>query len=91
MFRADVPDPVKSLICLLASRSKIKSKWCLPCDIDLVTALHCGGCSNRNELFFHAKCLKIKTMFGMLGSRENLCGWLFIMELLPLGYHCIRT
>ena len=30
-------------------------------------------------------------MLGMLGGGENLCGWLFIMELLSLGYHCMRT
>ena len=30
-------------------------------------------------------------MLGMLGSGENICGWLFMMELLPLGYHCIRN
>ena len=35
--------------------------------------------------------LKIKGMLGMLGGGENLCGWLFMMELLPLGYHCMRT
>ena len=32
----------------------------------------------------------IKAMSGMLGGRENTCGWQFMMELLPLGYHCIR-
>ena len=31
----------------------------LPCDMDHVTALHCGGCSNRNKFFLHAKCLEI--------------------------------
>ena len=34
---------------------------------------------------------KIKAMLGMLGGGENICGWLFMMELLPLGYHCMRT
>ena len=29
---------------------------------------------------------EIKAMLGMLGGGENLCGWLFMMELLPLGY-----
>ena len=24
-------------------------------------------------------------MLGMLGGGENICGWLFMMELLPLG------
>ena len=33
---------------------------------------------------------KIKAMLGMLGSGENSCGWLFMMELLPLGYHCVE-
>ena len=33
----------------------------------------------------------IKAMLGMLGGGENLCGWLIMMELSPLGYHCIRT
>ena len=27
-------------------------------------------------------------MPGMLGGGENICGWLFMMELLPFGYHC---
>ena len=35
--------------------------------------------------------VKIKAMLGMLGGGENLCGQLFMMELLPLGYHCMRT
>ena len=40
---------------------------------------------------FHSdRLVEIKAMFGMLGGGENICGWLFIMELLPLGYHCIR-
>ena len=30
-------------------------------------------------------------MLGMLGGGENICGWLFMMELLPLGCHCMRT
>ena len=34
---------------------------------------------------------KIKAMLGMLGDGENICGCLFMMELLPLGYHCMRT
>ena len=34
---------------------------------------------------------RIKAMLGMLGGGENLCGWLFMMKLLPLGYHCMRT
>ena len=29
----------------------------------------------------------IKAMLGMLGGGENICGWLVMMELLPLGYH----
>ena len=30
---------------------------------------------------------KIKAVLGMLGGGENICGWLFMMELLlPLGY-----
>ena len=29
-------------------------------------------------------------MLGMLGGGENICGWLFMKALLPLGYHCIR-
>ena len=33
---------------------------------------------------------KIKAMLGMLGGAENICGWLFMMQLLPLGYHRIR-
>ena len=33
---------------------------------------------------------RIKAMFGMLGGGENICGWLFMMGLLPLEYHCIR-
>ena len=33
---------------------------------------------------------KIKAMLGMLGGGESICGWLFIMELLPLRYHCLR-
>ena len=31
----------------------------LPCDMDCVPALNYGGCSDRNEFFFYAKCLKI--------------------------------
>ena len=35
------------------------------CDMDRVTpALQCGGCSKRNEFFFHAKYLKIMLTFG---------------------------
>ena len=34
---------------------------------------------------------RIKAMLGMLGSGGNICGWLFMMELFPLGYHCMRT
>ena len=50
-------------------------------------------------LFFNRVCLfrglpsltpKIKAMPGMLGGGENICGWLFMMELLPLGYHCTK-
>ena len=33
---------------------------------------------------------RIKAMLGMLGGGENIFGWLFMMELLSLGYHCIR-
>ena len=33
----------------------------------------------------------IKAMLGMLGGGENLCDWLFMMELLPLGCHCMRN
>ena len=35
--------------------------------------------------------INIKAMLGMLGGGENLCDWLFMMEILPLGYHCMRT
>ena len=35
--------------------------------------------------------VKIKAMLGMLGGGENIYGWLFMMELLPLEYHCMRT
>ena len=28
---------------------------------------------------------KIKAMLGMPGGGENVCGWLFMMELLRLG------
>ena len=30
-------------------------------------------------------------MLGMIGDGENIFGWLFMMELLFLGYHCMRT
>ena len=30
--------------------------------MDRVTALHYGGCSNRNEIFLHAKCLEIDSV-----------------------------
>ena len=33
---------------------------------------------------------RIKAMLGMLGGGENMCDWLFMMGLLPLGYHWIR-
>ena len=35
--------------------------------------------------------LIIKAMLGMLGGGENLCDWLFMMELLPLRYYSMRT
>ena len=45
---------------------------------------------------------KIKAMFGMLGGGENICGRLFMMELLPFqvipdhgnrqrGGHCLKA
>ena len=36
------------------------------------------------------KCF-LDLMLGMLGGGENMCGWVFMMELLPLGYPCMRT
>ena len=44
--------------------------------------------------FYHnlvQKGNKIKAVLGMLDGGENTCGWLFMLELLPLGYHCMRT
>ena len=32
-----------------------------------------------------------KSKLGILGDGEKICGWLFMMELLPLGYHWMRT
>ena len=29
-------------------------------------------------------------MLGMLGGGGNICGWPFMMKLLPLWYHCIK-
>ena len=33
---------------LVLFENKVSSLM-IPCDMDRVTALHCGGCSNRNE------------------------------------------
>ena len=33
--------------------NQIEKTGARPYDIDRVTALHCGGCSNRNDLFLH--------------------------------------
>ena len=47
--------------------------------------------------FFHVQTQEsyvlkiIKAMLGMLGGGESLCSWVFMMELLLLGYHCMRT
>ena len=49
---------------------------------------------SQNSNFCNARDLcptiPIKAMLGMLGGGENICGWLFMMELLSLRYHCIR-
>ena len=44
-----------------------------------------NGCPNIPMGYHCRHLLIIKAMLGMLGGGENICGWLFMMELLPLG------